>query len=221
MASDTTGNDLGSYLLPPAREAFQISLDRAYRDAGSRFDATVGCDAQWFGWNVWKFAEHQLKKILPDQTLGLRDASEGGQFRIGFGPFVMATYACGHSMPDDPWKEFPNNDKGAGFLSDINTGQWSLRIDGFAEQPGVAIVLAHYGNQENGLEALYIKRPCAQTAGRISEWSYVEELWRIGGHSGGSTAPRPTEPLLPGPVKIGTPTLPFRRPIKKSDTDTA
>jgi hypothetical protein len=220
MDSDFTRNDLDRYLLPSAREAFRTAIDEAYRDTGSRFDPVAGCDAQWFGWTVWKFGEHQLKETLRDDRLGLRDASAGGQFRIGFGPFVMASYACGHAMPEDPWKEFPNNDRGAGFLSDINTGQWSLSIDGFDEHPGVAIVLAHYGNHENGLEGLYIKMPCAQAAGRISEWGYIEELWRID-RSTGYAPGRPKGPVLPGPVKIGTPALPFRKPIKKSDTDTA
>lgn len=219
MANNSTQDDLRAYLPASTREEFRLALDTAYLDTGSRFEPNVGSDAQWFGYSVWKFGEYRLKQILENDKLPIRDASSGGQFRIGFGPFVMAAYPCGHSVPDDPWKEFPNNDKGAGFLSDINTGQFSLKIDGFSERPGVAIVLAHYGNHDTGLEALYLKIPCAQTAGRISRWSYVEELWRIGGTAGGTS--RPTSPVLPGPAKIETPQLPFRKPIKKTDTESA
>lgn len=222
MDRDATADDLREYLPPSAREALRVELDLAYRDAGSRFDASVGSDAQWFGFTVWKFAENRLRRIIEKGKHALRDATAGGQFRIGFGHFVMVTYSCGHSAPDDPSKEFPNNDSGAGFLTEINTGQYPLKIDGFGERPGVAIVLAHYGNHENGLEALYLKRPSAQIAGKITEWGYIEEIWRIGGSAtGGTPTPTPSGPVLPGPAKIDKPALPFRKPIKKSDTESA
>jgi hypothetical protein len=219
MDNDPMRDDLRAYLPASAREEFRRAIDRAYQDTGSRFEPNVGSDAQWFGYSVWKFGEYRLKQALASDKLPIRDASSGGQFRIGFGPFVMAAYPCGHTVPEDPWKEFPNNDKGAGFLSDINTGQFSLKIDGFEERPAVATVLAHYGNHETGLEALYLKVPCAQTAGRISRWSYVEELWRIGGSA--VSTPPPRRPILPGPARIEKPQLPFRKPIKKTDTGSA
>ena len=222
MDSDSTADDLKTYLALDARDALRDALDLAYRDAGARFDVSVGSDAQWFGFTVWKFAENRLKKIIEQGKHPLRDATAGGQFRVGFGHFVMATYSCGHSAPDDPSNEFPNNDSGAGFLTEINTGQYPLKIDGFGERPGVAVVLAHYGNPENGLEAVYLKRPSAQIAGKITEWGHIEEIWRIGGSAtGGTPTPPPTAPVLPGPAKIDKPALPFRKPIKKSDTESA
>ena len=83
----------------------------------------------------------------------------------------------------------------------------------------MAFVLAHYGNADAGLEALYLKRPVDQLYGRISRWDYVEEVFRTGGEST-TTTPAPA-PLLPGPAKVTRPTvLPFKKlPARDGETE--
>ena len=179
------------------------ALDQAYRDVGAMFDPEKGCNMLWFGITVWLFAVHRVREALAaDPSLGLTVVSgESGQFRIACGPFLLSTYGCGYHAPTDPWTAFPRNDKGAGLLSDINTGQFTLPLPGLPEEP-TALVLAHYGHFDRGLEAVYIKLPSAQTHGRISAWGYVEELWRADGaldiESATPPTPRPPSPAGPG-----------------------
>jgi hypothetical protein len=208
--------ELNRFLAPDTRCAIVAAMDTAYRNAGSRYDPTVGSDPQLQGFTIYKFGMKELSRVVADPAYGIRNASSGGQFRLGFGPFLMTPYGCGHSAPDDPWKHFPNNDQGAGMLSDINTGQLSLG-DGFGDEALMAVVLAHYGNPDAGLEALYLKVPMDKENGRISAWSYVEPLWRIGGE-----ATRPSSsPDLPRPVVVAPPVLTLKKPITKPDADTA
>jgi hypothetical protein len=216
---DSPAEDLKTFLSDSAREALHKIFDSAYHEMATRWDEEVGCDIAWLRYTVWKFSELPLKQLVKKELHGLHDASEGGQFRIGFGPFVMTPYACGLAAPDDPWKHFPRNDTGAGSLSDINTGQLSLGlVDDFGVKPKIAVVFGHYGDQDTGLNALYLKVPCDQNAGRICQWSYIEQVWRIGSGGTGTTAPTPPSgPTLPAPVKIEKPVLPFK-PIKKKDT---
>jgi hypothetical protein len=217
MDSATLREELQSALSPAARQAIRDAMDQAHRDAGRHFDPGAGSDPQLHGFTVYKFGRHRLTCVVSsDGTLGLRIATAKGQFRLGFGRFIMTPYTCGLSAPVDPWTEFPNNDDGAGLLTDVNTGQHRLDLTGEGEEPTMAIVLAHYGNWDTGLEALYLKVPSAQSNGRITAWSYVEELWRIDG-----TVARPTSPDLPRPVSPERPKLTLKKSNVKPGTERA
>src|SRR5579862_6715583 len=171
MRPDELRQELGAHLSPAARSKMVEAMVLAYQDTATRFDAAIGGDAQWFGFSVWKFGVYRLTQTTADESLGIRVDSSSGQIRLAFGPFIMSPYSCGLLAPDDPWKQFPTNDKGAGFLSDINTGQFSFQLAGANQSPPIALVLGHYGNHDTGLEALYLKVPCEQRGGQICEWS--------------------------------------------------
>lgn len=212
--------------LPSAtRQALHAAIDVAYRDAGKHFDPEAGSDMQHFGFSVFKFVAYQIRKAVEaDPALGLSViGSSTGAFRLRVGPFVLVPYACGYRNPDDPWTEFPGNDRGAGLLAEINGGQ----LDLFGESDDVAptaMVLGHYGNPESGVEAIFLKKPTAQTHGRISEWGYVEPMYQMGFDSA-TEAPRetPRSPVLPGPAKVTRPrVLPFKKnPAADSETEGA
>lgn len=202
-------SDLAVLLPPTVRQMLISAIDAAYRNAGSRFDPDVGCNSQWFGFTVFQFVAHEIAQAL--EAASSVDVvvigSATGAFRLRVGPFVIAPYRCGVWMPDDPWKAFPSNHNGAGLLVDLNSGQ--LEMFAGSDDDQVGIVLGHYGNPESGLEAVYLKKPIAKTNGQISEWEYVEELFRIDGNT--LTAPA-AAPVLPPPATVVRPTvLPFKR----------
>lgn len=214
--------DLLTHLPPAARQMLHAAIDAAYRDAGKHFDPDAGADMQLFGFTIFKFVAHQIRKAVDaDPTLGITViGSSTGAFRLQVGPFVVAPYACGYRTTDDPWEQFPSNDKGAGLLAETNSGQIEI-FPQFDESP-TAIVIGHYGHPDSGLAAIYLKKPTAQTNGRISRWGYVEPVYQMG--SGTSAAPEaPRSPVLPGPAKVVRPTvLPFKRkPAQDTETERA
>ncbi|WP_310568611.1 hypothetical protein [Gemmatimonas sp.] len=212
------------------------ALDVAYRDAGRLFDLEAGADLQWFGFTVFKFVAHQIRRVLDqDSTLGLTVVGgTTGAFRLQAGSFIVAPYACGRRIPDNPWTAFPSNNNGAGMLADINCGQIEL-FSGEVEGDQVAIVLGHYGSPETGLEAVFLKKPVAQTGGQISRWGYIEPIFKLGGSGTATVLLTPTAPVgqeggasvrravLPGPTSVGRPTmLPFKRkPAQQSENEGA
>jgi len=213
--------DLKLHFPESARLAVRMAMHTAYRDAGRMWDLTAGCDMQWFGFTVWKFAVHQIRSVIErDPNLGIRVVPSGvGAFRVALGPMVMSPYGCGYSVPSDPWTQFPNNDKGAGLLSDVNMYQ----LDIFPDIPGspTALVLAHYGNPERGLEALYVKMPTESSNGRITRSGYVEEIAAIGERTY-DVEPSFKETKFPAAAKIERPvTLPFRKPVTQEGSDSA
>ncbi|HZS57709.1 MAG TPA: hypothetical protein VFA43_00465 [Gemmatimonadaceae bacterium] len=201
MGPDELRQQLADNLALAARTRMVEAMATAYKDTASRFDATIGSDAQWFGFSVWKCGVYRLSQTAADGSMGVRVEIANGQLRLAFGPFIMSPYSCGLMAPDDPWSHFPTNDKGAGFLSDVNTGQLSFALSGVETAAPIALVLGHYGNHDSGLEALYLKVPSDQRGGQICEWSYIEPLWRA--DSGMS----PASADFPRPVPIGRPSL--------------
>jgi hypothetical protein len=222
---DALRADLASHIPPAARAAVVQAIDLAYRDAGAMWDAEKGCDALWFGMTRWKFIEHRIRElVLTDTALGLRELSRGyGAFRLGAGPFVLTPYGCGTQAPTDPWTCFPSNNKGAGFLSDANAGQFELELL-FPDLPPDphAIVIAHYGNFAEGLVALYFKLPLEQSRGRITRWGYVEDVWHLRAGQDTQPDPFPKPAVLPGPAQVERPRLlPFKKPQRQNDTGNA
>ena len=213
--------ELTKHFLPAAREVVLQAMDAAYRNVGAMWNPESGCDMQWFGFTVWKFAVHEIRKAIEaDASVGISVLGSGvGAFRLSVGPLVISPYSCGYRAPVDAWASFPNNDKGAGLLSDINSGQTEF-VPLLPVLPAdlTALVLAHYGNYEDGLEALFVKCPIESSNGRITRWGYIEELWRVGS----AQRTTPVQAVLPGPAKIERPgVLPFKKSIPKPDTEHA
>ncbi|MES3035950.1 MAG: hypothetical protein V4813_18245 [Gemmatimonadota bacterium] len=211
--SEQLRKELDEALPRTVRDLLVAAMDSAHRDAGLRFDVDAGSDAQLYGFMVYKFVAHQVSRAIEeDPSLPIRVVGgTSGAFRLRAGRFLLAPYSCGRHAPDDPTGQFPSNDKGAGLLADINAGQGEL-FAGMVNAD-IAVVLGHYGNWESGLEAVFLKVPIAQRDGQISEWDYVEEVFRLGGTAAaGAPTPPTTPPVLPPPAVVVRPNvLPFKR----------
>lgn len=167
-----------------------------------------GWDSQMFGFTIYKYVEHRLRRLPTDPNLGFELRSEHPAFRLGLGPFTLAAYCCGKSADDDINESFPNNEHGAPSLVDLN--QYSLDLDDPRPVPR-ALVLAHFGNAVTGLEALYLAAPSSKSENRIDGWSYTKLLWK---RDAGDLFGAPT-PDLPRPTPIALATLSLKIPIEK------
>jgi hypothetical protein len=197
MDLDRLQRDVDVFLTPERIDALVEAHRSAYDRAALQYSPEDGADAQLFGFTIYKYNTHRLAKLAKRPDLGIELRSTHPCFRLGVGPFTLASYPCGSSGDHDIEDSFPNNDAGAPALVDVN--QLCLELD-FSRAVPRALVLAHFGNPVNGLEALYLAAPGSKEDGRISGWSWHKELWRW---SGGSVAePMPPRPDLPRPVPI-------------------
>lgn len=198
MDLDQLRHDVDVFLTPERIDALVEAHRTAYDRAVLHFSPEDGADAQLFGFTNYKYIKHrleQLPKKRPELGIELRSASQC--FRLGVGPFTLASYPCGSSSDQDIHESFPNNEHGAPALVDLN--QLCLELDFDIAVPR-ALVLAHLGNPSNGLEALYLTVPGSKEDGRISGWSWARELWRWSGSD--AAEPTPPRPDLPRPVHI-------------------
>ncbi len=220
--------NLAQHLSTPARQILYAAVDQAYADAGKLWRPEAGCTLMWYGLTTWTFVTHRIREAAEaDPSLGIEIlGGMSGAFRMKIGPYLIAPYGCGYRKPEDPRQHFPNNDKGAGLLAEINLDQLDF-FPQFSSAP-TALVLAHYGNHEGGLEALYLKEPRGVSMGRIDRWGYVEPLYEIGSGAARVVPAADSDgasplPVLPGPVKVVRPTvLPFRKkPAAQEGTEGA
>jgi len=208
MEELTLPEEMSVHFSDACRDALVEALRITYQHASAPWDDSIGYDMQLFRFMLYKLGMHQLK-LLCDRGVGLFIHSPAPLFRLGVGPFQLASYACGYRGDDDIWTSFPNNDQGAPNLSDIN----QLTLFGENAEPSgdarpAAIVLAHFGNPEIGLEAVYLAVPAAKENDRISRWSHAELLWktplRVHAKPEGETL---------RPVDVPTPDLEFINPL--------
>jgi hypothetical protein len=183
----------------------------AYDRAALHHSPEDGADAQLFGFTNYKYITHRLVQLPPRLELGFELRSAHPALRLGLGPFTLGSYPCGSSGDQDIWESFPNNDAGAPALADLN--QLCLALD-FSQAVPRALVLAHFGNPEHGLEAIHLAAPGSKEDGRISGWSWTRELWRCSRSD--SAEPSLLRPDLPRPVRIEPAALILKIPAEQT-----
>lgn len=91
------------------------------------------------------------------------------------GPFNLACHRVGHSAAESIWESFPNNVGAAAQLYDPA----QIFIPGMepSARPGFNRVLAHLGNVDDGLAAVYVCEPGEVVGRRITAWVRADVLW--------------------------------------------
>lgn len=154
------------------------ALDAAYNAASEHHVPREGSNNETFGTNVHHFKVKRLNEAFHDERLGVKCMKVKNAFQMIVGPYTVGCYSVGTSEHDDIRTSFPKND---GAAPDFVEGQLCLfapapsqRIDGATK-----FIIAHLGNPDGGLRAVYLCIPGAIRNGRISEWSYTLPLWRV------------------------------------------
>ena len=197
MDLDRLQQDVEQFFTSRRIDALVDAHRTAYDRAALHYSPDDGADTQLFGFTNYKYIKHRLLKLPRCPDLGLELRSAHPSFRLGLGPFTLASYPCGQSGEQSIEDSFPNNEAGAPALADLN--QLCLELD-FSQAVPRALVLAHFGNPEHGLEALHLAAPGSKEDGRISAWSWTRELWRWSGSD--AAEPTSSKPDLPRPAHI-------------------
>jgi hypothetical protein len=203
--------------LTAARIAALVSVHRdGYGKVVLHNSPEDGWDAQMFGFAVYKYIVKRLRNLTRDPQLGFELRSAAPAFRMGAGPFTLAPYCCGHSGDEDINESFPKNENGAPSLVDVN--QYDLDLNDATQSVPRALVLAHFGNPTNGLEALYAAVPSSKRDNKIDGWNYTKLLWRR--ESGEMSGP-PSPPDLPRPAVVGPAPLSLKGSLGKRAGESA
>jgi len=153
------------------------ALKRAYETACEEHHPARGSNEQTFGFCLYHYAAHELEAEA--QGLGPEVEVEAGRplFRLRVGDYVLGCHRVGHSAAQDISKCFPGNDCAAPAL--IEKQLW---LPGMEPRLDLArqLVLAHLGNTEEGLEAVYLCVPSREEKDKIAEWGFTHQLWAVG-----------------------------------------
>lgn len=167
----TTFND---EVLPLLLEA----VAGAYNEAGECYAIAPNADANTYGTDLYRFAGHRLTRMAGQHPELMSVVREHPSFIHRVGDYELICHRVAKEASANIWNSFPNpNTEG------VQRGV-ALFLPGL--EPNLnevtRLVLAHIGNQEDGLCAAYICFPLANASGGI-EWGYVQELYRKHGET--------------------------------------
>lgn len=192
----------------PVRTRFVTALEEAYETACDKWTPETGSIPQTFGMDVWAAATFQLKRVAEDTDLAIDVEYHLNRTTLRRDGLFLSFYRVGHSADEDIRTCFPNNRHAAPQLARNNL-QLDIFLDGDPD-PGapVDLVLAHLGNHDRGLEAVYLCVPTAAEGEQLTEWGHYELLWRRDGLAAGGARTRTPQPSAPAPeVPIGEPAI--------------
>ncbi|MEQ1723269.1 MAG: hypothetical protein ABL930_08830 [Pseudobdellovibrio sp.] len=168
------------------------SFLKAYAVAQSKYDEVDGDCSTTFGLCLHYYARKQLKDIFKDVEVGDIDFEDGRSFSMKIRDKKLAFYKVGYNKEQDIKNCFPQNSKTAPRMAEENRS-----LDLFDMETGETLfdsllnqmkkpapsnvknwVIAHLGNPETGLEAIYLCAPISVDNEKISEWMYSIELYR-------------------------------------------
>lgn len=165
----------------PLQQLLVEAIARAYDGAREAYNTHPGHNELTFGLDVYELGVYELEEIAKTNTDRLRVSWQGQAFRLRAGPFELAYHKVGSSADADINTSFPNNN--GAVTSMVNGASYIPGLEPDLSQ-AFRIILAHLGNPEDGLGAVYLCFPVGNDeAGRINEWGYTKEIYRRGGVS--------------------------------------
>lgn len=185
------------------------ALNEGYEVACENFRPEKGSRSLTFGVDVWAFGTFHLEAVAEEAGFELDTEEHDHRTTLQRDGLYLNCYRVGTSADQNIWECFPNNRNSAPRLAKNN-----LQFEIFAnDQPTgdepVDLVLAHFGNPNAGLDAVYLCVPIAANQNQISQWGYAKLLWRRDGLAAGGIPTAPPVPLAPE-VPIGEPELRLR-----------
>lgn len=175
---NSPGPDFDKAFTPAILDAIVRAHAVAYNDAAERHDPAVGSNATTFGVGVYNYAWHRLRdtsKSHPTMSV----TKDNGADRLHVGAFVLGSHRVGSSADADIDHSFPNNDGATTTM--IEGHQQYLpgmepKAEDFADRR--RFVIAHLGNPEDGLCALYLCIPEGRYGEKIERWAHTRLIWK-------------------------------------------
>ena len=187
------------------------ALTRAYDSACESHLPSRGSNEMTFGFNVYHFAVHELTIAAERSGGALRVMSLRPVFRLGANDYELACHRVGTHADQNIDTAFPNNDNAACTM--VQAQLWLPGIDRSAGiEQARKVVIAHLGNPDDGLGAIYACIPGRTVGDRITGWAWTHRIWHLeDGRSAEVVAPASPPPaeVIEAPV--------VRRKRKRAD----
>lgn len=148
-------------------------LLRAYETASEQYVVARGSNAQTFGYTLYHFAVHELDLEAAESGGLIELLHRSPSFRLRVGEYRLACHRVGTHAFENIWSSFPSND---GAIRQMVDEPW---FPGMEPTMSTArgVVIAHMGNQEDGLQAVYLCIPARERNGMIVEWGVAHQVW--------------------------------------------
>jgi hypothetical protein len=95
---------------------------------------------------------------------------------LAVGEYELCCHRVGRSASDDIWTSTPNNEGAACTM--VEEQIW---LPDVPKRVGLEkarkLVIAHVGNAEDGLGAIYLCIPGKVKKDRVAEWAYARRIW--------------------------------------------
>lgn len=144
---------------------------QAYADASDLHQPEVGSDARTYGMSVYTFVWHRIMES------GLVKVTAKEPFWFEFGDHMVAAHRVTGPAGAGINASFPR-DRSEWPTTVLRQGTFD-----FEPQPGVTnnvLVLAHIGNEKEGLLEVHLCRPLVDEYGHLACWSETAVLWKRG-----------------------------------------
>ena len=172
-------------------DAFVEALAITYAECQARFDRSIGFDSQTFGQMIYKSSWFHLDQVAGiDGRIGV--VRDGNGFELDIDGVRLHPFKVGHRA-NDIFDRLPSNELVFELMASQNVYQLSLLPD---LQPQM-LVLAHVGNPEDGLCAVYVAAPIIRDGG-VKDWAFVVRIDHFGDAADAG---------VPQPVNIDPPEL--------------
>ena len=182
----------------------------AYNEAGECYAIAPNADANTYGTELYRFAGHRLTRVAGQHPELISVVREHPSFTHRVGDYELICHRVAKEASANIWNSFPNpNTEGIQKGATLFLPGLEPNLDGVTR-----LVLAHIGNQEEGLCAVYICFPLANASGGI-EWGHVQELYRKQGEAL-STA---SERIAAEEVDVDAPVVRRRDRTKKASEE--
>jgi hypothetical protein len=185
-------------------------LRRAYGTACEHHVPESGSNEVTFGINLYFHAVHEICEEARREPDLLDVTSRQPIFRFRSGPFELACHRVGLSERESIWTSFPKNEGAACLM--VEEQLWLPGIDlapRFDLGSARKLILAHLGNADEGMRAVYLCIPGRTEGGRITGWVFARPLFRADEAARERPAARPA--LLPE-VTVEAPVVTRKRP---------
>ncbi|GIL17273.1 MAG: hypothetical protein BroJett040_10240 [Oligoflexia bacterium] len=169
--------------------AIIAALQKSYLTAQSKYDEEDGDNSNIFGYGVHFYTKKNYKESFAD-NVHVEDQDvkiyDGLTFRMHINNRVFASYRVGKFASQDISRCFPHNSNTAPklaeenntpFLIDVETGKSIFDSEDQEQEFIKNWVIAHLGNPETGLEAVYLCAPGEVSNGRISSWKRTHQIY--------------------------------------------
>lgn len=161
---------------PRIRDAIVSALQRAYDTAADHFEPDRGNNEKTFGFEVYQCAVFELaREVEKADDPSLAVASKEPTFRLTAGDFWIGCHRVGRHESESIWQCFPNNEGAAAML--VEAQLWLPGLENAGLEQARTIVIAHLGNPEDGLCAVYLCVPGKAEGGKITAWACAIQIW--------------------------------------------